>query len=174
MKSWSANHECPAGRERWLHRLFVAGIALKGIDGILETVGGFLFLLLSRSTMNHIVVLLTQHELVEDPDDLVANALRHAFGHLSAGRKLFGGAYLLGHGALKLFLVLSLWRNRLWAFPLALAFLAAFIGYQVYRLSVHFSWGLTALTGLDLVILALIGHEYGYLKHRMKLRGAVL
>ena len=168
MKFRTSNHEHPAGRERWLHRLFVAGIALKGIDGILESVGGLLFLLLSRSTLNHIVVLLTQQELVEDPDDLVANALRHAFGHLSAGRKLFGATYLLGHGAIKLFLVLSLWRNKLWAFPVAIAFLAAFIGYQVYRLSVHFSWGLTALTGLDLVIMALIRHEYGRLKRRMK------
>jgi uncharacterized membrane protein len=164
MNNGTSYRDAPSFREKWLHRIFVIGIALKGIDGVLETVGGALFLLINRPTLNRIVVLLTQHELLEDPDDLIANALRHVFSHLSAGGKLFGGVYLLVHGTLKIFLVLCLLRNKLWSYPVAIAFLAAFICYQVYRVSVHFSWGLTALTGLDLVVALLIWHEYRYLK----------
>lgn len=166
MNGGTSQRGAQSSREKWLHRLFVVGITVKGIDGILETAGGALFLLLSRPALNQIVVLLTQHELLEDPDDLVANALRHAFSHLSANERLFGGAYLLAHGALKIFLVLCLLRGKLWSHPVAIAFLVLFVGYQVYRVSVHFSWGLTVLTALDVGVALLIWHEWQYFKRR--------
>jgi len=151
-------------REKMLRCLFRTGILLKGIDGILETIGGFLFLFMSRASMNEIVILLTQHELIEDPDDWVALSLRHAFSHLSPGTKLFGSAYLLVHGIIKLFLVTYLLRNKLWSYPVAIVFLTSFIGYQIYRLGVHFSWGLVGLTGFDAAVVLLVWHEYSYLK----------
>ena len=153
-------------RETWLRRLFQIGVALKGVDGVLESIGGALFLLISRQTLNHLVFHLTRPELLEDPDDLIANALRHAFSHLSAGGKLFGAIYLLVHGAVKIFLVICLLRDRLWSFPTAIVVLVAFVAYQVYRLSTHFSWTLLFVTVLDLVIILLIRHEYGWLKRQ--------
>lgn len=155
-------------REKWLHRLYQIGVALKGIDGILETAGGLLFLLMSRSAITHLVFSLTRSELLEDPDDWIANTLRHTFAHLSSGAKLFGGAYLLAHGIIKIGLVISLWRNKLWAFPTAAVLLGMFICYQVYRLTTHYSLGLVALTCLDAFIILLIWHEYRMVKKRSK------
>jgi uncharacterized membrane protein len=157
-------------RAKWLRRFFQIGVVFKGVDGVLETAGGALFLMVSQTKLTHWVFSLTRPELLEDPDDLIANALRHAFSHLSTGGKWFGGIYLLVHGAIKIILVVCLLRGKLWSFPTAIVALAVFIGYQVYRLSAHFSWMLLFLTILDIIIIMLIWHEYGYVKHRQKKR----
>jgi uncharacterized membrane protein len=149
-----------------LDRLYYVAILLKGIDGLLETLGGFLFLFVSRATMNDAIIALTQHELLEDPDDWIANSLRQAFGHLSIGEKAFGGVYLLTHGLIKVFLATGLLRDKLWAFPISLAFLAVFIGYQVYRLCLHFSAALLLLSVFDLGVGLLIWREYTFAKCR--------
>jgi uncharacterized membrane protein len=155
-----------SSREEWLHRLFKLGVALKGLDGLLETVSGVLFLLTSRSALTQFVFTITRPELLEDPDDWIANTLRHTFAHLSASGKLFGGVYLLVHGVIKLFLARSLLGGKLWSFPAAVAVLIAFVGYQIYRVNVRFSWVLLSLTILDSVIVVLVWHEYLHLKHR--------
>jgi uncharacterized membrane protein len=146
--------------QKTLHRLFQIGIVLKGLDGLSETVGGMLFLFISGQALRRFTFLLTRPELLEDPDDLIANSLRHAFAHLSNGRKLFVGAYLLGHGIIKLLLVIGLLRDKLWVFPVAIVTLLGFIGYQVFRITSHFSLGLAALTVLDALIVALVWHEW--------------
>jgi uncharacterized membrane protein len=143
-----------------LHRLFQAGVLLKGVDGLLEVAGGLLFLCVSQAALTRVVFSLTRPELLEDPDDLIAHGLRDAFAHMSAGSKLFAAVYLLGHGLVKLILVAGLWRDRLWAFPIALVVLIGFIGYQAVRLGQHGSIGLLSLTVIDVFIAALIWIEY--------------
>jgi uncharacterized membrane protein len=156
-------------RERVLHAWYLVGIWFKGIDGILEVIGGTLFLLVSKGALNHWVAALTQHELVEDPTDWVATHLQHAVSHLSTNTKLFASAYLLGHGAIKVFLVWGgLLREKLWAFPTALLFIGAFMGYQTFRLFHRFSFTLTALTVIDCLILLLISHEYLVLRNQRR------
>ncbi|MCL5096247.1 MAG: DUF2127 domain-containing protein [Candidatus Omnitrophica bacterium] len=151
-------------REKTLHRLFIVGVWIKGFDGIMETVAGFIFLFVSRGTLISVLFSLTHPELMEDPDDWVANTLRHQFSQMSVGGKLFGGVYLLVHGLLKLFLVAGLLRGRLWSFPTGMIVLVAFIGYQAYRMLHHFSVGLAFLTVLDGLIIALIYNEYCHSK----------
>jgi uncharacterized membrane protein len=153
-------------QEKTLRRLFDFGVAIKGIDGVLEIIGGLLFLFISQSSLNGIVITLTQHELFEDPDDLIANALRHAFSGLTVSGKLFGSTYLLAHGFCKVFLVVCLLRNKLWSYPVAIIFLTCFVAFQLYWMQSHFSWGITILTGADILIIMLIWHEYRYLKYR--------
>ncbi len=156
-------------REKVLHLLYTVGIWFKGIDGILEMVGGVLLLVIAKTALNRFVAALTQHELVEDPTDWVALHLRHAVRHISANTKLFASAYLLGHGTIKVWLVWGgLLRRKLWAFPTALAFLGAFICYQVYRILHRFSLGLVALTVIDFVVLLLIWNEYRVTKNEIR------
>lgn len=157
-------------RARFAHVLFRIGVWIKGLDGILELIGGTLFLFISRSALGRVVAFLTAHELSEDPHDLLANALRHAVEHLSSDTKLFGSVYLLVHGFIKVFLVWGLLRNRLWAYPTAIAFLCAFVGYQAYRVSRHFSIALLVLTVVDIGIVLLIIHEYIHVRREAKLR----
>jgi uncharacterized membrane protein len=146
--------------ERTLRRLFDLGVIIKGLDGVLEVAGGILFLVVNPQTLSTLVLSLTAHEVSEDPSDLVANLLRQGFGHLSVNTTHFAGAYLLGHGLAKLFLAASLLRGKLWAYPAALWFLGAFVLYQVYRIVLAPSLALTALTLFDVVVMALVSHEY--------------
>jgi uncharacterized membrane protein len=58
-----------------LDQTFEVGITLKGLDGVLEVIGGLLLLVISPATIDRIVTSLTQHELSEDPHDLLATHL---------------------------------------------------------------------------------------------------
>ena len=145
---------------RSLHRLFQVAVVVKGIDGVLESIGGVLVLLVSPTALQRLVVVLTQHELAEEPDDWLVAMLRHAAESFSVETKHFASAYLIGHGILKVFLAASLLRERLWAFPVALSVLAAFVAYQLYRFGRTHSMVLLALTVLDIAVMALIWREY--------------
>jgi uncharacterized membrane protein len=144
-----------------LDKTFKIGLVLKGLDGVLEVVGGVLLLFLSADAIEHIFRSLTAEELSEDPHDLIANYLLHATSHLSSGITLFGAIYLLSHGVAKIVLVALVLRDKLWAYPWLIALLLAFIAYQIYRITwVHFSVGLTALTVFDAALVWLTWREY--------------
>jgi uncharacterized membrane protein len=151
-------------RTRILHRIFEIGIWIKGVDGVLEMIGGFLLLVVTNAAINRLVMALTQHELVEDPHDWIAAALRQAAAQLSSNTKLFGGVYLIAHGLAKLVLVAGLLRGKLWAYPAAIGFLCLFVAYQLYRISYRPSPALALLTLFDIVIVVLTWREYRLLK----------
>ena len=143
-----------------LDRAFAIGITLKGLDGILEVVGGLLLLLVSPATINQVARALTQHELSGDPHDWLATHLLRYAGELTGGAVLFGAIYLLSHGVVKIVLVAALLRNQIWAYPWMIVFLAVFIVYQVYRMTFAPSIGLVGLTIFDLVVVWLTYREY--------------
>lgn len=133
---------------------------LKGLDGVLEVAGGVLLGVFGTSGLSRTVVFLTQHELSEDPRDRLAGWLVAQTRNVGSSTVHFAVAYLLFHGAVKIGLATGLLRERLGVFPVAMGFLALFIVYQGYRLTVLPSWGLAYLTVLDLVILVLVWREY--------------
>ena len=143
-----------------LDRSFAIGIILKGLDGILEVVGGVLLLVVSTATIDRVTKALTQHELSEDPNDLISTHLLHAAGSLTSSSTEFGAAYLISHGVIKIVLVTALLRNQFWAYPWTIAFLIAFIVYQIYRMTFAFSVGLLALTVFDIFVTWLAYQEY--------------
>jgi uncharacterized membrane protein len=144
-----------------LDRTFAIGIILKGLDGVLEVVGGLLLLVLSPATIDSLTRALTQHELPEDPHDFLFTHLLHAAGTLTGSSVRFGAAYLISHGVIKIVLVAALLRNKLWAYPWMIVFLIAFIAYQVYRMTFAFSVGLLLLTVFDALVVWLTYREYG-------------
>jgi len=148
----------------WRHRLFQVGVVLKGLDGVLEVVGGVLLALVGSTGVSRMVALLTQHELSEDPRDLVARWILEHFSNIGAGTAHFAAAYLLVHGVVKLVLVGGLIREKMGIFPWALGFLGLFILYQGYRLSIRPSVGLGFLTVVDVVVLLLVWREYEALR----------
>src|SRR5215470_19726394 len=144
-----------------LDKTFKIGLVLKGLDGVLEVVGGIVLLFLSPQTIQHLVRVLTAHELSEDPHDVIARYLLHTTAHLSHGTTLFGAIYLLSHGAAKIVLVALVLRDKLWAYPWLIGLLLAFIAYQLYQITaVHFSVGLTLLTVFDALLVWLTWREY--------------
>jgi uncharacterized membrane protein len=147
-------------RLSFLDRIFDTSLILKGLDGLLELVGGVLLLVVSPAQLTSIVMLLTQHELSQDPHDFIATHLV-AYAHtLSAAVTLFAATYLLVHGIVKVVLVVAVLKRQLWAYPWLIGFLVIFILYQVYRLLLHVSVGLIALTVFDCFVVWLTVLEY--------------
>jgi len=155
--------------EKAIHRLFEWGIWLKGLHSLIEIVGGILIAAISTDAIVTFVTDFTADELMRHPNDVIAAYLMQAAAQLSVAQKSFAAFYLLSHGVVKLFLVVSLIRNRLWAYPASLVVLALFIAYQMYRYTLTHAVGLLLLTVFDLVVIWLILHEYRLVRqHRAR------
>ncbi len=145
-------------QEKNIHTVFVTSLILKGLNALLEILGGVLFLLTGSVTI--ILSFLIKGELIEDPADFVANQIQHLLPYFSAHTQLFGAFYLLSHGIVKIFLVINLLRHKLWAYPATIIVLFIFVAYQLYRLRYAYSSFLIFLTLFDLLIIGLTWHEY--------------
>jgi uncharacterized membrane protein len=150
--------------EKRIREIFYLGVILKGIDGVIETIAGFALLFIGHAQLGAIVTFFTREELLEDPHDTIANYLTHGFQTFSGASQRFGALYLLVHGVVKMALVVGLLRNRLWAYPAAIAVFTALGLYQTYYVVVDRSLLLTVLTILDVIIIFLTWHEYRYRK----------
>lgn len=138
------------------------GVWLKAFDGAVEILAGFA--LLFNGALARIAHTLILNELIEDPHDLIATHLQHVLPAFLAQSGWFASLYLFTHGAIKLFLVMGLLRDKLWAYPTAMVVFSAFIAYQLYRYAYTHSIFLLVLTVLDLVVIWLTWHEYRYFR----------
>ena len=149
-------------QEKNIRRIFIVSVLLKGFNATLEIVGGVLFLFTGAVTS--IVQFLVQGELIEDPGDFIANSIQHYLPYFSEHSQLFATFYLLSHGVIKIFLVVGLLRNKLWAYPSAIVVYFLFIAYQLYRFTYTHSVFLVLLTVFDLFVIWLTWHEYKVVK----------
>jgi len=147
--------------ERRIHQIFQVSVLLKGAHALIECAGGIALAIVSTSTIANLVNALTQEELIEDPSDFVATHLLSLAQNFSLQAKHFYAFHLLSHGVVKLLLVVGLLKGKLWSYPASLIVLGLFILYQLYRYSYTHGVGLIALTVFDIVVMALIWHEYG-------------
>ena len=144
-----------------LDRSFHVSITLKGLHALLETIGGIALLMIDPQTLNRFVLTVLHEELSEDPRDFIATHLVRAYQSFTSGGKHFASLYLLSHGVVKLVLVVALFWNKLWAYPLMITLLSAFIFYQLYRFALTHSLAMILLTVFDLVVMVLTWLEYG-------------
>ena len=142
------------------HRMFEVALLLKGLNGIVELVGGTLALFVPLRTVNQLVLWLTASEIENDPNDWLANTLINAAEKLSMGTKEYASFYLLAHGAVKVFLVYSLWREKMWAFPVGLSLIGALVCYSIYRFTHTHAVSLLVFAAIDLIIMWFIWQEY--------------
>ena len=143
-----------------LDKSYEIGILIKGVDGVLELIGGILVLTLSAGAVNSITRFLTQNELQENPHSYVAVHIVNFGNHLAAGHSWYAAAFLLTHGLVKVVLVTCLLLNKIWAYPWAIGALALFLIVQFYQLVTVPSFGMAFLTVLDIVIIWLVWREW--------------
>jgi uncharacterized membrane protein len=142
------------------HKLFDLLVILKGLDGVLQLFGGSALIFVPTARITALIGLLTQRELSEDPQDVIANMLWHwatSFGH---DKQVFAAVYLMLHGMAKVTLASLLIKEKNWAFPLAIAFFATFVGYSGFRLSLSWSWVLAGFMVLDLLTIWIVWREW--------------
>jgi uncharacterized membrane protein len=154
--------------EKNLHLFFEVSLWSKAVFALLEIVAGVATYYVPLRFFLTVVLWVTRKEFVEDPHDLVANFLLHTVQHLSIGVQKFAAIYLVGHGMIKLWLIVGLLRQRLWYYPVSIIVFGLLISYQVYRYTFTQSVWLLLVTALDIVIIALTWHEYRYLRNRQR------
>lgn len=157
--------------ERYIHLAFRISLWFKALFALTEILGGITAFFVTKAVLVQAANMITQGELQEDPHDLVANYLLHSVKHLSLATQHFFGLYLLGHGVVKLWLIVGLLRTRLWYYPTALVVFGLFIVYQLYRFGDTHSLWLLFVTAVDVIVIALTWHEYRFLRELVSPRG---
>jgi uncharacterized membrane protein len=142
-----------------VHGSFRAGITIKGIDGILETVCGVILWFVRASDLNRIARVFLRHDLPFDRHEYLTIHLFQATQNLATARH-FVSVYLVLHGLIKALLVTALWFDALWAYPLTIAVFSIFSGYQLYRYTHTHSLALILITVFDVLIIYLTWLEY--------------
>ncbi len=148
--------------EKYIHRIFILGIVFKAFDSILEILAGVA--LLFKGTLEKLAEVGIQNELIQDPHDFVATHLQHWLPAILTRSSFFATIYLFCDGGIKIFLVIGLLRNKLWAYPTVISVFTLFIIYQLYRYTFTHSHVLIFLTLIDIIVIALIWHEYQFVK----------
>lgn len=155
-------------RKEFLHDIFLIGIFIKGIDGILELIAGIILLITKSNFISNFVQRIFQHELFEDPKDLIANYFVQTSTNISVSLLLFVAIYLIIHGIIKIGIFLGLWYKQAWAYPIAAIVLSLFVIYQSIRLFSNHSIILLFLILVDISIIILLRFEYKRVKHSNK------
>lgn len=148
-------------------RAFRIGLVLKALDGLWQTVGGLLLLILQPQHIDRFARWLTQNELSHDPHDYIATHILKTADSITGAGLTFAAIYLLAHGIVKLILVVEVWRDHIWAYLGLIVVTGLFIVYQLYRLSDKFSLFMLWLTIFDLAIIYLTTKEYR--RHKIRI-----
>jgi uncharacterized membrane protein len=119
-----------------------------------------LLLVMNVNQPSRWVQILARQELSEEPHEVIAGFLVRSVHHLSAGTQTFAPLFLLGHGVIKVGLVVALLRQYRRAYPLAIGIFGLFVLYQIYRYSwTHSAW-LLGLSMLDVFVIVITWLEY--------------
>jgi uncharacterized membrane protein len=149
-----------------LHDSFRVGITMKGLDGLLETLAGLLLLVARPELLAHIVQSIGNSNWLWDVNGYIADHLLQASERLSSGGKMFAAVFLLAHGLAKVILVVGLWFDKMWSYPLMMGVMSAFIVFQMHRFERTHSATMLIFSVFDALVIYLTWREY-----RMGLQG---
>jgi uncharacterized membrane protein len=138
---------------------FRAGIAVKGFDGTLETLGGVLLWVVKPSSFVWLQTFWLG-VLAYNRHDFIAVHMLNMSERLTSADPVFASFYLLTHGLIKVVLAIALWMNEIWAYPVAIFVFGGFCVYQIYRYTNTHSEALLWLTLFDIAIVILTWREY--------------
>lgn len=157
----------PIKEEKEIYQLFRLSLFLKGAASFLEILGGILVFVIPPAFITNIVITLTRPELAEEPGDFIATHLVTLAQQFAVSSTVFIALYLLSRGIIKLGLILALFKNKLWAYPISLVVLGLFVLYQIYQIFTSHSLLIVGLTIFDLVVMYFIWREYRIVKEHL-------
>jgi len=138
--------------------LFRWSLILKGLDALLEIVGGVL--LLMPVTVNRTIQFLLDHELVAQARHHTTAHLEHAAALALLHATTLGAFYLIVHGAAKVALIVAIFREKKWGYIGLFAVLSLFGVLELGRGIVTGHLFDYAFAAFDLFIVYLIAKEY--------------
>jgi uncharacterized membrane protein len=145
----------------WTDRLFWVAIAVKGLDGGLQLIGGLVLLVIRPSVVTGLAHMVLTRDLLGNPNGLFALHFEAATEHFAqGGTRWFAITYLLLHGVVKVALVIALVRKVMPAYPIAAVVLGAFVIYEVFRAVRTHSIALPIFAAIDVLIIIFVVREY--------------
>lgn len=150
--------------EQNVHVVFELSLLLKAILALMEIFAGVLTYFVTPQFLLNMLHRIKQVDLMESRGDVIANYLLHTAQHLSISSLHFAALYLLVHGAIKLWIIIGLWRKKQGYYPIAIVIFSLFIVYQLYRYTFTHSPLLILITILDVLVIVLTLLEYRRLK----------
>ena len=115
------NPTTPLIEKKTVDKLFYIGMLIKAGAAIFEIGTGIFAIFLTTNEVLHVTQLLVEGKLAADPDNFLANyILDLGFSFTPGQTNLFLFLYLAGHGVVNMFLVISLLKKKMWAYPLSL------------------------------------------------------
>lgn len=155
-------------KSKWFETAYKVGIAIKGIDGLVEFLAGILLLVpnLLHRLLTSVANRASQHNGYFY--EFIAHYIARLDSDLSKSGLSFLIVFLIGHGLVKLILVYCLLKRIVAAYPYALAVLVLFLVYQIYALIRDpLSIGMWLFTILDVIIIWLVYGEWKDLKEKV-------
>lgn len=151
----------------WFSKIFRLAMGWKILYGVAKISLALILLKWAAVDPSGLFYKLMEHEIIEDPNDLLIGFISPFIAHLSVSTTTFAALYLLFWGLVDdIFLSINILRDKLWAFPFALTLIGLFIPYEIYRVFHTHSTILIGIIALDVVIFWILATEYKKVKTR--------
>ena len=145
-------------------RLFSIGMKWRIAYGFLRILFGLVLLKIVGSPLVEVIRVLMNHELVEDPSDVLYNLIISTLTSHPVYITYFIASYFIFWGVIDVVLSYNLMKHRMWAFPASFILIGMFIVYEVVRFTHTHSFVLLLAIFVDIVIAWLIQREFKKLK----------
>lgn len=155
--------------ERTYHISFEIGLIIKALISLGELAAGSLVLFVSPERISQFIYAVAGVEFSESPRDFLWNLVAGGLKDFAATSQGVWAFILLSHAIVKIFLLGGLWKNEHWAYPWSAAIFTGFVFYQLYQISVMNSFLLWFITIVDVIVIALILHEYKRVRANLSL-----
>ncbi len=149
--------------EHAVYEFFLWSVLAKGAISLIEVISGLAtFLIPPAYIVSGATWLLSYLPLPP-----LQHALMTEVGNYTTGAVTFVAAYLISRGLIKAWLIWSLLKDRLWAYPASLLVLGGFVLYQCYQILTDHSIIVAGITIFDLIVMYFIWREWRIVKrHR--------
>ena len=151
-------------KEYW--GLFEIGIIIKGLNAIGDVVAGLILWFTSKVFLVTFLLNFFQNDLSDNPNDYVAKFIVDSAATLAVSSQYFLGAYLFIHGIIKIFLLIFLYKKKIWAYPISIVVFSLIMFYEFNSFYLGQSIWVLAFALFDLFLVLLIVHEYKVLRKK--------
>ncbi len=155
-------------KEKTFWGIFEISLLIKGLNAITDLTGGIIIWFTSKAVLITFLLNFFQNELSDDPKDYIANFIVNSAASLAVSSQYFIGFYLMIHGILKIFLLICLYKKKLWAYPTSIIVFSLLIFYQSYNYFLNHSVLILAFTIFDIFLVLLTIREYIHLRKLKK------
>jgi uncharacterized membrane protein len=167
MSNLKENHSEPP-IEMLEDEFFRLGMWWRILYGILRLIFGISLLFFIDTPVVEILDKIMAHELTQDPNDVLLNAVRSFFSLHGYVITYFLAGYFIFWGLTDVVLSINILRNKLWAFPVTIVLIIGFVFYEIFRFTHTHSLVLLVVMFFDVFVAWLVWRHYKKIKHPEK------